>query len=143
MAYSPASGGYSLKVPEGWGRTDASDGVTFADKFNTIVVQLTPAPAAPTADTARTTEVARLTTSVRCFALTSVTNVSRPAGTVVLVKYQMDSAPDSVTGKSVRDEVERYEFWRAGTEAVITLAAPVGSDNVDPWKTITDSFTWK
>jgi hypothetical protein len=24
----------------------------------------------------------------------------------------------------------------------LTLSAPVGSDNVDPWRTVTDSFRW-
>jgi hypothetical protein len=25
---------------------------------------------------------------------------------------------------------------------VVTLSAPVGSDNVDPWRIITDSLSW-
>jgi len=48
-----------------------------------------------------------------------------------------------VTGKVVRDDVERYEFWRGGTEAVLTLSGAAGSDNVDPWRLVTDSFTWR
>jgi hypothetical protein len=42
----------------------------------------------------------------------------------------------------IRDDIERYEFWRNGTQATITLSSPVGSDNVDPWRTVTDSFSW-
>ncbi|MDT4904221.1 MAG: hypothetical protein QOH52_2237, partial [Pseudonocardiales bacterium] len=38
--------------------------------------------------------------------------------------------------------VERYEFWKNGNEVVLTLAAPVGADNVDPWRKVTDSFAW-
>jgi hypothetical protein len=41
------------------------------------------------------------------------------------------------------EAVERYEFWRAGHEVVLTLSAPVGSDNVDPWRKVTDSFAWR
>lgn len=52
-------------------------------------------------------------------------------------------APNSVTGKTIRLAVERYEFWAKGTEAIVTLSGPVGADNVDPWKLVTDSFTWK
>ena len=44
---------------------------------------------------------------------------------------------------AIRDEVERYEFWRNGKQATLSLSAPVGSDNVDPWKVVTDSFTWR
>ena len=54
----------------------------------------------------------------------------------------MHHQPDPVTGKVYRDEVERYEFYRNGTESVLTLAGPVGADNVDPWRTVTNSFQW-
>jgi hypothetical protein len=78
-----------------------------------------------------------------CFALREVTTVTRAgAGTAVLVRYRADGAPDPVTGKSVRDDVERYEFWRDGTEAVLALSGAQGADNVDPWKTVSDSFRW-
>jgi len=44
---------------------------------------------------------------------------------------------------SVKLDVERYEFWRAGVQSTLTLADPAGSDNTDPWHTVTDSFTWR
>jgi hypothetical protein len=47
-----------------------------------------------------------------------------------------------VPGKVFRDAVERYEFYRNGTEAVVILAGPAGADNVDPWRTVTNSFRW-
>ena len=65
-----------------------------------------------------------------------------PAGSAVLITYQADSAPNEVTGKVVADAVERYEFWDNGTTVVLTLSGPVGADNVDPWRTVTDSFRW-
>ena len=55
----------------------------------------------------------------------------------------LDSAPDPVTARVRRDDVQRYEFWRAGVEAVVVLSGPVGADNADPWRTITDSFRWR
>ncbi len=58
------------------------------------------------------------------------------------LKPRAASAPNPVTGKSVTNDVERYEFWHAGKLVTLTLAAPQGSDNVDPWKLVTDSFTW-
>lgn len=69
--------------------------------------------------------------------------VQRAAGPAVLITYQAISAPDAVTGKSVTEAVERYEFWRGGQEVVLTLSAPQGADNVDPWRMITDSFRWQ
>jgi hypothetical protein len=47
-----------------------------------------------------------------------------------------------VTGKVYTDVVERYEFFRNGTEAIVTLSGPSGADNVDPWRTVTNSFRW-
>jgi hypothetical protein len=60
----------------------------------------------------------------------------------MLIRYSADSQPDPVTGRVFRDAVERYDFYRNGTEAVVTLAGPSGADNVDPWRTVTNSFQW-
>jgi hypothetical protein len=68
--------------------------------------------------------------------------VRRKGGTAVRPVYRFDSAPDPVTGKIVRDEAERYEFYKAGHESVLTLSGPVGADNVDPWMAISASFRW-
>jgi hypothetical protein len=141
VAYRPASGQYEVKVPEGWARTVSPAGVSFTDKLNTIMIQMVRA-AAPTAASARTAEVPRIRGSAHGFSLTGVGTVSRPAGTAVLIRYSADSQPDPVTGKVFRDAVERYEFYRNGMEAVVTLAGPAGADNVDPWRTVTNSFRW-
>jgi hypothetical protein len=143
VVFTPAPATYSIKVPEGWARTDAQDRVSFTDKFNTITVQVVPASSAPTPQSAQSAEVPQLAASARCFTPGHVTATTRKGGGAILVTYQMDSAPDAVTGKVVRDDVERYEFWRNGSEAVVTLSAPVGSDNVDAWRLVTDSFAWK
>jgi hypothetical protein len=59
-----------------------------------------------------------------------------------VIRYSADSQPDPVTGKVYRNSVERYEYYRNGTEAIVTLTAPAGADNVDPWRQVTDSFRW-
>ena len=92
---------------------------------------------------AQADEVPRLATTATCFRAGKVTTVTRHAGSAILVTYQADGPPDPVTGKVVRDDVERYEFWRNGTEAVLTLSGPQGADNVDPWRIVTDSFGWR
>jgi hypothetical protein len=70
------------------------------------------------------------------------TTVTRTAGPAVLVKYMTKSAADPVTGKVRPDAVERYVFFKNGKELILTLTAPKGADNVDPWKIVTNSVTW-
>jgi len=101
------------------------------------------AAAAPTVASASRTELPAIGVASRGYRPGTVTQVHRAAGTVVLLTYQADSSPDPVTGKVVRDAVERYEFWRAGTTARLTLSGPAGADNVDPWRIVTDSFRWR
>jgi hypothetical protein len=134
--------GFRLRVPEGWARSDSPDGVRFSDKLNAIQVRLVATPAAPTVASAQANEVPVLQAQASCVEHVSVTMVTRRAGPAVLIRYRADAPPDPTTGKVVHDDVERYEFWRAGTEAILTLSSPQGADNVDPWRTITDSFTW-
>jgi hypothetical protein len=143
VTYTPPRRTYAVKVPEGWARTVRGEQVTFTDKYNSVNVTLVHAATRPTVTSARSAEVPAIAAATNCFTLRDVTTVTRAgAGTAVLVRYRADAAPDPVTGKSVRDDVERYEFWRSGTEAVLTLSGAQGADNVDPWKTVSDSFRW-
>jgi hypothetical protein len=71
-----------------------------------------------------------------------VTTVGRKAGQAVRITYRADSAPDPVTGKTIADAVERYEFWHSGQEVALTLSGPTGADNVDPWKLVSDALQW-
>jgi hypothetical protein len=141
VAYRAGSGQYQVKVPEGWARTASPAGISFTDKLNTITIQTSPA-AALTMASARSAEVPVIQRSAHGFVLAGLSTVNRPAGMAVLIRYLADSQPDPVTGKVYKDAVERYEFYRNGTEAVVTLAGPAGADNVDPWRTVTNSFRW-
>ncbi|GAA2076434.1 lipoprotein [Actinomadura alba] len=136
------SHGYEIKVPEGWARTDLATGASFTDKLNTVRVEVVPAAAAPTPATARAQEVPKIEAAGHNVALQKIETVQRHGGTAVRIRYAADSTPDPVTGKIVRDAVERYEFFSHGQEAVLTLSGPVGADNVDPWRTVSDSFRW-
>jgi hypothetical protein len=73
----------------------------------------------------------------------TVETTSLPAGEAVHATYSQDSAADPVTGRVVRDDVELFVFWRGGTQALLTLSGPHGADNVDPWKKISTSLSWK
>lgn len=134
--------GFTAKVPEGWARSTVTGGVVFNDKYNSITLTTTRSPSAPTVDSARGSEVPDIQSHTDGYQAGKVTTTQRRSGTAVLITYRARSAVNPVTGKVAEQDVERYEFWRAGTEVILTLAAPVGSDNVDPWRTVTDSFAW-
>jgi len=137
-----AGAGFSFKVPEGWSRSSGGATTSFTDHYNTVAAATTNAPLAPTVASTRAADVSALRTDVPNFQLVNVALVQRSAGPVVLVTYRAGSPADPVTGKRVAIDVERYAFWRNGTQVTLTLSGARGSDNVDPWKTITDSFAW-
>jgi hypothetical protein len=141
IPYRAASGQYLVKVPQGWAQTVTAGAVSFTDKLNSITL-MTVHATAPTPASARATEVPRIQGSVQRFTLAGISAVTRPVGSVILIRYSAESQPDPVTGKVYMDSVERYEFYRNGVEAVVTLSGPVGADNVDPWRTVTGSFRW-
>ena len=142
VKYEPPGGGYLLDVPEGWARRGAGSVATFTDHFNSIRVDVAKRAAAPTTATARAVDVPALQRATSGFSLDSVSLVDRSAGRVVLVSYRAESGADPVTGKRVALAIERYEFWHNGTSVTLTLSAPMGSDNVDPWRRVTDSLAW-
>jgi hypothetical protein len=47
-----------------------------------------------------------------------------------------------VTGKQYRLDVDRYELFKNGKVAAISLAVPAGSDNVDVSNLVSRSFQW-
>ncbi len=143
VPYSPPpGGGYTVKVPEGWGRTEADGAVVFTDKLNSIRIESVPAAAAPTVASVRADEAPGVKAASPNYDPGKLSLVKRKAGMAVLLTYRGDGQPNEVTGKAIRLDVERYEFWRNGTEVILTLSGPKGADNVDPWKIVTDSFTW-
>jgi hypothetical protein len=71
-----------------------------------------------------------------------VQSVQLPIGPAVLITYTSNSDPNSVTGKQVRLENNRYLFFKNGKLATLTLSAPAGADNVDQWARIAHSFRW-
>ncbi len=144
VAYAPAGAGFTVRVPEGWARTTAAGATTFTDKLNAITVaRPTAAAKRPTAASATATEIPRLAKTVKGFAAARATTVTRTAGPAVRITYLADSAPDAVTGRTRRNAVERYEFFRSGKRVVLTLSGPKGADNVDPWRIVTDSLRWR
>jgi hypothetical protein len=146
IAYVPhsiAKTGVSVKIPEGWSETTSNNAVNFTDKLNAVNVSWTPASSAPTVTSAKKTEVPALQSSTLAFQLKSVTTAHLPAGPAVLITYEGNSTPNAVTGKQYREIVLRYELYKSGQETVLSLISPVGADNVDPWRIVTESFQWR
>lgn len=136
--------GFSLKVPEGWARTDRSDGARFADKYNAIDVAVnSAATAAPTTASVNNHEAADLVKVGRAVKIGAVKSVKLRSGSAILIVYSSNSEPNPVTNKQLRLENNRYLIYRGGKIATINLSAPLGADNVDQWKLISDSFQWR
>lgn len=140
VPYRHTGGLFTVSVPEGWSRTTVGTAVAFTDKLNTIEVvsgasSLTPSHASELAAVALLAADARVSGA-------KASTVKRKAGSATLVRFQRQGSANAVTGKARRKAVERYTFWRPGTAVVLTLSGPLGADNVDPWRIVSDSFVW-
>ena len=132
-----------MSVPEGWARSTDGAATVFTDKSNTVRIETHARATAPTTASVNADELPVIASSTAGYRPGTVTAVPRKAGQVMLITYQGASPPNPVTGKTGTDAIERYEFWRDGREVILTLSGPVGADNVDPWRTITDSLQWR
>lgn len=141
VTYTNRPGGYSFTHPEGWARTGTGTAVRFTDKLNGVAANILGASTAPTVASARSTDVARLRNSVPAFDLRDIAAISLPAGKGVRIVFRRNSDPDPVTGRVYRDEVEEYLVFRAGRLVVMDLYGPVGADNVDAYRTMSQSLT--
>lgn len=141
VPYSPPGAGYSVTVPEGWSRSTQGSAVTFSDKLNSIQLDSASASSAPTVADGKA-QIQQLANSVPGFSPGQVTTVQRKSGPALLITYKGDGPPDPVTGKTVTDAFERYEYFQGGKLGIVTVSGPDGADNVDPWMIVTDSFEW-
>jgi hypothetical protein len=140
VPYHNGPGRYRFVHPEGWAQVEHGTSVRFTDKLNGVDATLVAAKQAPTTTSARAHDVPQLRSSVPAFHLRSISSVTLPGGHAVLIVFDRNSAPDPVTGRQYRDEVQRYLLWRAGRELRFDLYGPVGADNVDAYRTMSDSL---
>jgi hypothetical protein len=140
VRYRNSPGGYTFRHPEGWAQTGSGTAVNFTDKLNGVTVDSAAATSAPTVASARSTDLARLQQSVPAFHLSNVTAVSLPGGTGVRIVFRRNSDADPVTGKVYRDEVEEYLVFGSGRLVRMDLYGPVGADNVDAYRTMSQSL---
>ena len=140
VPYSNASGRYRFTHPEGWAEQVSGSRVLFTDKLNGVTAEPGPATTAPTVADAKAKDVPGLRGSQAAFELRNVTPATVPGGSGVRIIYRRNSAPDAVTGRQYRDEVQRYELVRNGHEVVLEMFGPVGADNVDAYRTMVFSL---
>lgn len=139
VAYHSTAGRYTFVHPEGWASVAHGSKVNFTDKLNGITVTASSSPTAPTVATAKA-EAATLAATQPAFQVRRISAIKLPGGSGVLIVFRRNSAPDTVTGKVFRDEVNRYLIYRAGRVVTLDLYGAVGSDNVDPYTKISQSL---
>lgn len=131
--------GFSMKVPEGWSRTDQPTGARFTDKYNIIVATVDDALSLPTISDATATEAASVKAGGRAVKIASVKQVKLEGGQAIRIDYSANSEPNAVTGKQIRLEGVRFLLFKAGKLVMLDMAAPFGADNVDQWNLMSNS----
>jgi len=132
-----SSAGWSIKYPEGWARSGGPNSTVFRDKNNIVRIVLRPGSAPTTAQVRRDPSLrqARISSAPAAMSIKGSRSIK--------VVYTTRSAPNPVTGKRVTLTVDRYYFSRAGNVATIDLGTPVGVDNVDAYRLMSESFRWR
>ena len=134
--------GFSMKVPEGWARSDTATGAAFADKYGRIDMAKTAVKTVPIEASVKSGEVAALKADGHAVDVKTVRTMKLPAGKTVAVDYLSNSDVNPVTGRKIRLENRRLYFVHSGKEVALTLSAPAGADNVDQWEMMAESFRW-
>uniref|UniRef100_UPI003703AF10 hypothetical protein n=1 Tax=Bradyrhizobium guangxiense TaxID=1325115 RepID=UPI003703AF10 len=135
--------GFTIKVPEGWARRQASDGATFSDKYNTIELMVAQRAESIDVSGVKQKEVIDLERTGKAVRISSIKPTSLPSGSAIVVAYGSNSESNPVTNKAIRLENERYFFWKDGKLVTLTLSAPFGADNADQWLLVAKSFRWR
>ena len=134
--------GFHIEVPEGWARSSTKQGVQFADKYGSVAIQVTTAKNAPTTSSVKQQQIAALMASNRAVKVSNVQTVQLSGQQAVRIDYASNSEPNPVTNKQIRLENNAYLFYKGGKLAQVTFSAPYGSDNVDQWRYMSQSFGW-
>ena len=141
LVFHSNGAGYSIKYPEGWTQQGSPADVTFKDNNNLVHIFISRGPApTPASVTAKLNGLKKSTPSLT---FTSPHTMQIGSSTAVKATYSTKSAPNPVTGKRVSLMVDRYELAHNGRVAVVDLGTPVGVDNVDAYRMMIQSFTWR
>jgi hypothetical protein len=141
LLFRDPGAGYSVRYPEGWARKGSGNDVTFQEKANVIHIAVARGPV-PTEATA-SAGIEQMRKSDPTVQSTPPERLTLNGAPVVKVTYTRLSAPDPVTGKRFQLTIDRYLYAKGGKVAVIDLGTPVGVDNVDAYRMISESFQWR
>ena len=140
LTFRNRSGGYSISYPEGWARTGNGDAVTFQDKSNTITIKVAQGSKPTTGSVA--SELKQEAVSDPCVQAGSAQATTAGPNQVIKVTYTTQGQKSPVTGQRPKITVDRYVYFKGGKVATVDLATPVGVDNVDAYRMISESFRW-
>ena len=141
VTFQNAAAGYSIKHPEGWSEQGGGARVTISDK-NNIVRIVVASGSAPTIKQAQS-DVAQIQAKSPGAQADQPSSVQISGTPAIKVTYTTLSQPNQVTGKRVTLAVDRYYLANAGKVAVVDLGTPKGVDNVDGYRLMIESFTWR
>jgi hypothetical protein len=141
LTFDNPTGGWSMKYPEGWAQNGSGGDITFQDKNNLAHIVIRDG-AAPTVAGVQA-DLATLASANPSIKAQPPTEVSVNGAPMIKVVYELQSAPNPVTGKQVTLIVDRYVFANNGKVAVVDLGTPKGVDNVDGYRLMIESFRWK
>ncbi|MEA2429736.1 MAG: hypothetical protein QOI19_209 [Thermoleophilaceae bacterium] len=141
LTYGDKRVGFSIKYPEGWSQKKTATGINFQDKNNVVRVEVRKGSAPTVASV--TADLKKLKATNSSLKAQAPKQVNLKAGPAIKVSYTTTSAPNPVTGKRVVLMVDRYELGQKGRVAVIDLGTPTGVDNVDAYRMMSESFTWR
>ncbi len=140
LTFKNRSGGYSISYPEGWARSGNGSDVTFLDKSNTVTIRV--APGAQPTPPSVAAELKQETTTDPCLNPGHPQTTTAGPNQVVKATYTTEGQKSPVTGQRPKITVDRYVYFKGGKVATIDLATPVGVDNVDAYRMISESFRW-
>jgi hypothetical protein len=140
LSFKNRGGGYLISYPEGWARSGNGADVTFQDKSNTIAIKVASGSQPTPASTAAALK--QEATTDPCLTPGQPQATSAGPNQVIKVTYTTQGQKSPVTGQRPKITVDRYVYFRGGKVATVDLATPVGVDNVDAYRMISESFRW-
>jgi hypothetical protein len=141
LHYKDKTNGFNVDYVEGWQVSPTTDGVAIRDKDSSEIVKIVPGTLDVTGYLDNTDLPALQTTDGYRFLSQDTVVVN---GTPVThVQYQQLAQPDPVTNKRVPSLVDRYYFVGSNGLGVLSMSTPKGVDNVDAFRQMAQSFTWR
>jgi hypothetical protein len=140
LTFKNPTGGYSIKYPEGWARSGSGTNVTFQDKSNTVTITVTPGSGPTPSSVGK--QLKQQAASDPCLSPGTPQTATVGPNQAVKVTYTTRGAKSPVTGQRNKVTVDRYVFFKGDKVATVDLSNPVGVDNVDAYRMISESFRW-